>query len=119
MKVKVTRKFIDKHTGVLYHRGDVIDITEERYAEIIGVGNFVFRIAQNDAESVSDNDANTLSDETAETPTNDSEKSGDGFDIMSVRELKEYADAAHKLTFKSGTKKAEIIETLRRIKNGK
>lgn len=119
MKVKVTRKFIDKYTGVLYRRGDVLDITEERYNEIMSVGNLVFRIAQNDAESVSEDNANTLSNEAAETPTNDSAQSGDGFDIMSVRELKEYADKTYKLTFGRGTKKAEIIEALRRMENGK
>lgn len=119
MKVKVTRKFRDRYTGEVYSKGTVLDITEERYAEIQGVGNFVFPIAQDNAESVSVDDVNTLSNDATETPTNDSAKPDDGFDIMSVRELKEYADAAHKLTFKAGTKRAEIIETLRRMENGK
>lgn len=118
MKVKVTRKFIDKYTGELYRRGDVLDITEERYNEIMSVGNFVFKIAQNDAQNISSEKANTLSNEVEETPTNDSEKLCDGFDIMSVRELKEYADKTYKLTFKGGMKKAEIIETLRRMERG-
>lgn len=119
MKVKVTRKFKDKYTGKVYSKGTVLDITEERYAEILSVGNFVFPIAQDNAQSVSADDMNTLSNDATETPTNDSAKPSDGFDIMSVRELKEYADVAHKLTFKSGTKRAEIVETLRRMENGK
>ena len=118
MKVKVTRKFTDKYTGAHYRRGDVLDITEERYNEIMRVGNLVFRIAQNDAQNVCSEEMNTLSNKAEETPTNDSGTSGDGFDIMSVRELKEYADKAHKLTFGRGTKKAEIIETLRRMERG-
>lgn len=119
MKVKVTHMFRDKYTRELYRKGDVLDITEDRYAEILSVGNFVFPIAQDDAKSVSTDDMNTLSNDDEETPTNDSAKPSDGFDIMSVRELKEYADIAHKLTFKAGTKKAEIIETLRRMEHGK
>lgn len=118
MKVKVTRKFIDKYTGLHHVKGDVLDITEERYNEIMSVGNLVVKIAQDDAESVSADDTNTLSSEAEETPTNGSGASSDGFDVMSVRELKEYADKAHKLTFGRGTKKAEMIETLRRMERG-
>lgn len=119
MKVKVTRTFRDKHTGERHRKGDLLDITEERYAEIMSVGDFVYQIAQNDALSVDDNEPNTLSNDAKETLSGDSGASGDGFDIMSVRELKEYADVTYKLTFKAGTKKAEIIETLRRMENGK
>lgn len=118
MKVKVTRKFRDKYTGERYKKGDLLEITKERYAEIMSVGNFVFKIAQSDVESVSDDDVNTLSDVAAETPTNEPETSEDGLDAMSVRELKEYADKTYKLTFKGGMKKAEIIETLRRMERG-
>lgn len=119
MKVKVTRKFRDKYTKEEYKKGVVLDITEERYAEILTVGKLVFPIAQDDAESVNVDDVNTLSNDAEETPTNDSQQPNDGFDIMSVRELKEYADTVHKLTFKAGTKRAEIVETLRRMENGK
>lgn len=119
MKVKVTRKFTDKYTKELYSKGDVLDITEERYAEILSVGNLVFPIAQDDAKSVSVDNMNTLSNDDEETLTNDSAKPSDGFDEMSVAELKEYADKAHKLTFKGGTKKTEMIEILRRMEHGK
>ena len=115
MKVKVTRKFRDKYTRELYKKGDVLEITEERHAEIMSVGNFVYQIAQNAAETVETIDAinpPTEEQNAAETPS-------DGFDIMSVRELKEYAEVTYKLTFKTGTKKAEIIETLRRMEHGK
>lgn len=117
MIVKVTRKFKNKYNGELYSKGAVLDITEERYAEIRSVGNFVFPIAQDDAKNATSDDVNTLSNDVVEMPTNDSAKSGDGFDEMSVAKLKEYADKAYKMTFKGGTKKAEIIETLRRMEN--
>lgn len=119
MKVKVTHMFRDKYTRELYRKGDVLDITEERYAEILCIGNFVFPIAQDNALSVDDENANTLSTDEKETLSGDSAKPSDGFDIMSVRELKEYADVTHKLTFKAGTKRAEIVEALRRMENGK
>ena len=118
MKVKVTRKFRDKYTGELHKKGDLLEVTEERYNEIMSVGKFLFKIAQNDAQNTSSEKANALSSEAEETPTNDPEQSEDGFDIMSVRELKEYADKTYKLTFKGGMKKAEIIETLRRMERG-
>ena len=119
MKVKVTRKFTDKYTGELYNKGDLLEITEERYKEILSVGEFVFKIAQDNAKSASADDANTLSNDAEETPTDDSSASQDGFELMSVRELKEYADKTYKLTFKGGMKKAEIIETLRKMEQHK
>lgn len=119
MKVKVIHKFTDKYTKEQYFKGSVLDITEERYAEIRSVGNFVFPIAQDNAQSVSTDDMNTLSNDAAETPTNDSAQPSDGFDEMSVAELKAYADKAYKMTFKGGMKKAEIIAELRRMENGR
>ena len=89
MRVKVTRKFIDRHTGEAHFKGDVLEITEERYQEIASVGNFV--------QMISD------------------DVTSDGFDEMSIRELKEYADKTYKLTFKGNMKKAEMIEELRRM----
>lgn len=119
MKVKVTHKFTDKYTGEQYNQGDVLEISEERYTEIMRVGQLVCRIGE---DGVSDNLSeipNSSSSNESETLRNDSTPSGDGFDAMSVRELKEYADKAYKLTFKGGTKKAEIIETLRRMERNK
>lgn len=34
MKVKVLKKFRDKHTGKIYKVGTVIDVPKERFAEI-------------------------------------------------------------------------------------
>ena len=120
MKVKVLHKFTDKHTGKQYRRGDVLDITEERYIEIMRVGNLVYKIAQDDALSVSTKNTNTLSSDEAETLRNDSATPDDAFEQMTVRQLKEYADKAYKLTFGTGMKKAEIIEELRRVeRNGR
>lgn len=118
MKVKVTRKFRDKYTGEIHKKGDFLEITEERYNEIMSVGNLVYKITQKDSEKPLGRSMIENTKKDAETPTNDSGASGDGFDVMSVRELKEYADVTHKLTFKAGTKKAEIIETLRRMERG-
>ena len=93
MRVKVTRNFKDKYTGQNHAKGDVLEISMERYEEIKAVGDFVFPINEDEQ-----NDARA-----------------DGFDEMSIRELKEYADKAYKLTFKGSMKKAEMIEELRRM----
>lgn len=119
MKVVVLSKFNDKYTGELYRKGDVLTITRERYDEIRRVGKLVFEIPDIDAVSaefadvINNSSADEKPVETAVTPPRD------GFDIMTVRELKEYADTVHKLTFATGTKKAEIIETLRRMESSK
>lgn len=118
MKVKVIRKFRDKYTGEVYQRGQVLEINEARYREIMLKGNFVFKIAD-DAQSVSSGATNILSSDEAETPSEASVTPDDGFELMTVRELKEYADKTYKMTFANGTKKAEIIEALRRMEHGK
>lgn len=41
MKVIVKSPFSDKYTGDLHKTGDVLEITESRFAEIQGVGDFV------------------------------------------------------------------------------
>ena len=97
MEVIVTHKFKDRHTGKTHDQGEVLEISEERYEEIASVGNFVMRIFNVEDEET----------ENAENPA-------DAFDEMSIRELREYADKAYKLAFKSNVKKSEIIEELRR-----
>lgn len=44
MKAKVLVKFIDKHTGETHKVGDVLNITEERFKEILKVGLLVKKI---------------------------------------------------------------------------
>ena len=117
MKVKVTHKFKDKYTGKTHIKGEVLEITPERYQEIRAVGDFVFQIAQNDTSATESPDAINTSGEKTETAETPADASSDAFDEMSIRELKEYADKAYKLAFKNGMKKAEIIEELRRREN--
>ena len=54
MKAKVLRKFTDKYTGELHFKGDVIEVSEERYNEIMKVGQLLFKIDQDNALSVSE-----------------------------------------------------------------
>ena len=118
MKVKVLVKFTDKYTHEIYNKGDVLTITETRYEEIMSVGQFVQKLCEIPARSPSDA-VKVDRPDTDENPVKSNPApSGDGFDIMSVRELREYADKAHKLTFGRGTKKSEMIETLRRMERG-
>lgn len=41
MKAKVLKRFKDKHTGELHQKGTTINISKERYEEILRVGPFV------------------------------------------------------------------------------
>lgn len=120
MKVKVLRKFTDKYTGKHYRQGDVLDITEERCKEILSVGQLVYVIAQDATEAPSEDGTTTPSTDAEKAAESTSDAPDDAFESMSVRELKEYADKAYKITFKGGMKKAEIIEELRRLeRNGR
>lgn len=46
MKVKVLKKFIDKHTGEVYQVGDELNITKKRYKEILSVDKLVEEIVE-------------------------------------------------------------------------
>lgn len=100
IRAKVIKTFTDKYTKVEYKKGIVICVTPERFDEIMSVAKFLYKI-----DEVEDNAAAENTD------------LGDGFDIMSVKGLKEYADAVHKMSFKTGAKKAEIIKILRDAEN--
>lgn len=41
MKAKVLKKFIDKHNGKVYKEGQVINVTKERFDEILTVDKLV------------------------------------------------------------------------------
>lgn len=49
MKVKVTVDFRDKYTGKRHRTGDILEISEERYDEILNVGALVERINEDTA----------------------------------------------------------------------
>ena len=49
MKVKVVTEFNDKHTGVFNAVGKVIEVTDERYAELKAAGNYVVPAADTPA----------------------------------------------------------------------
>lgn len=50
MKVIVLRKFLDKHTGEVHKPGDILEITEERFAEILKVGKLVEKVSEETTE---------------------------------------------------------------------
>lgn len=51
MKVKVVMPFTDKATKKTYKPGDVIDVSEKRYAEIRKAGRFVERVKEAKVEA--------------------------------------------------------------------
>ena len=46
MKVKVLKKFIDKHNGNVYQVGEILTITKKRYNEILSVDKLVEEIEE-------------------------------------------------------------------------
>ena len=87
MKVKVVNRFVDKETRQLHEYGEVIEVTEARFAEISAAGKYV--------EKVPD-------EEPGEKP----------LDKMKVEELKEYAKA-NDIELGEAKTKAEILEAIK------
>ena len=46
MKVKVLKKFKDKHTGKVHKVDEVFTVSKERFAEIQSVGNLVEEVKE-------------------------------------------------------------------------
>lgn len=55
MKAEVKERFIDKHTDQVHHVGDILEVTEERLAEIQKVSDKLVQVIQEqEQESVSE-----------------------------------------------------------------
>ena len=50
MKVKVIKRFKDKHNGTIYERDEILTISKKRFAEILSVGEFVEEIREESEE---------------------------------------------------------------------
>ena len=87
MKVKVVNRFVDKVTKQLHEYGEVIEVTEERFAEISAAGKYVEKVPDEAQE---------------EKP----------LDKMTVAELKEYAKA-NEIDLGEAKTKAEILEVIK------
>lgn len=87
MKVKVVSRFVDKETKQLHEYGEVIEVTEARFAEISAAGKYVEK----------------LPDDTQEEKP---------LEKMKVDELKEYANA-HEIELNDAKTKAEILEAIK------
>jgi hypothetical protein len=46
MKVKVLKKFIDKHSGEIHEEGKILTVSKDRFDEILKVGKFVEEITE-------------------------------------------------------------------------
>ncbi len=46
MKVKVTKEYIDRHAGEFHAIGEIVTMTEKRFAEIVKAGPYVEKIEQ-------------------------------------------------------------------------
>lgn len=49
MKVKVIKKFIDKHSRKLHKAGEILNITKERFEEIISVDESLVEVVAEEA----------------------------------------------------------------------
>ena len=49
MKVKVLKKFIDKHTFEIHKEGDLLTISKERFEEIVSVSENLVEVVADEA----------------------------------------------------------------------
>ena len=49
MKVKVIKKFIDKHTKKVHKKGDILTIDKKRYEEIVSVDENLVEVVADEA----------------------------------------------------------------------
>lgn len=69
-KVKVLRKFKDKRTNAIRHKDEIIEISEERFNEIMKTGPYIEEVTQPKENSSTDTSSETKADESAaETKT--------------------------------------------------
>ena len=54
MKVRVLRKFKDKHTGKMHMAGETITVTKERFEEILTVDKLVEEVTEEATEDVTE-----------------------------------------------------------------
>lgn len=71
MKVKVLVRFKDKHTKKIHKVNDVLEVTDERYKEILTKGKLVEEISEEPTETP---------EEPAETPEEPTETPEEGKD---------------------------------------
>lgn len=94
MIVRVLKPFQDKHTKKRYRSGETFECDEKRMKEILAVGPLVEKVPSPEEAKA------------ASAPK-------DRFDKMTAKELREYANTAHKLVFARDVKRAEMIAVLR------
>lgn len=116
MFVKVTKKFKDKYTNEVRNQGDVFECTDARFAEIQEAGKragkcYAMRLEEKEGAG---EDAAVGVGKAPEGGAEAASAPGKALEDMSARELREYADKAHKLTFGAKASKAEMIEAIRR-----
>lgn len=46
-KVKALKKFMDKQENCVRHRGEIFDVSEQRYTEIMEAGSYIEEIKSN------------------------------------------------------------------------
>jgi len=66
MKVRVLRKFKDKHTGKMHMAGETITVTKERFEEILTVDKLVEEVTEEATEDVTEEATEDVTEEVTE-----------------------------------------------------
>lgn len=124
MRVRVIKKYQDKHTRAIHEVGKEITISKERFAEIEKAGKYVEPVENtedgltraSDLQPVAEKETATVGlaaknadNDTANAQQNDAEPS---LDEMSLAELKAYAKE-HDVDLNGARTKATIADAIR------
>lgn len=64
MKVKVLKRFKDKHTGKVHKKGEVMEISKKRFTEIMNVGELVEEVVDKATEDAKEESIEDVPGET-------------------------------------------------------
>ena len=117
MKVKVIKKFRDKHTRAIHKVGAVITISKDRYEEIKAAGKYVEPVEDADNGLTTASDLQPVAEQDTATvglaaDSADNDTTEPVFEDMTNAELKEYA-AEHNIDLNGARNKAAMVEAIR------
>lgn len=111
MRVKVVKRFRDKHTRAIHEVGKEITINKDRYAEIKAAGKYVEPVEDDEEEHSANAEQNTATVGLAAQDA-DIDTVEPSLDDMSLAELKAYAKD-HDVDLNGARTKATIADAIR------
>ena len=115
MRVKVVKRFMDKHKRTVHEVGDEITISKERFEEIEAAGRYVEPLEDGEDVNTAQNERIVTVQEGPEQNENtkaEAEQSEIAYEEMTVAELRDYAKE-HDINLTGARAKADIVGAIK------